>query len=45
VENGTRDDFAASLKAAGVPTAVHYPKPLCHQTAYKHFQWKETAFP
>jgi dTDP-4-amino-4,6-dideoxygalactose transaminase len=25
------------LKAAGIPTAVYYPKPLHQQTAYKHF--------
>jgi len=29
-----RDAVAAALKAAGVPTAVHYPKPLHHQPAY-----------
>jgi UDP-2-acetamido-2-deoxy-ribo-hexuluronate aminotransferase len=33
VEQG-RDDVAAALKAAGVPTAVHYPKPLHRQPAY-----------
>ena len=29
-----RADVQAALKAAGVPTAVHYPKPLNHQPAY-----------
>jgi UDP-2-acetamido-2-deoxy-ribo-hexuluronate aminotransferase len=29
-----RDRIQAALKAAGVPTAVHYPKPLHHQPAY-----------
>jgi UDP-2-acetamido-2-deoxy-ribo-hexuluronate aminotransferase len=29
-----RDAVQAALKAAGVPTAVHYPKPLHHQPAY-----------
>jgi UDP-2-acetamido-2-deoxy-ribo-hexuluronate aminotransferase len=29
-----RDEVAATLKAAGVPTAVHYPHPLHHQAAY-----------
>lgn len=29
-----RADVQAVLKAAGVPTAVHYPKPLNHQPAY-----------
>ena len=32
-----RADVQAALKAAGVPTAVHYPKPLNHQPAYAHF--------
>jgi UDP-2-acetamido-2-deoxy-ribo-hexuluronate aminotransferase len=27
----------AALKTAGVPTAVHYPKPLNQQPAYAHF--------
>ena len=30
-----RERFVADLKAAGVPTAVYYPKPLHQQTAYK----------
>ena len=29
-----RDDIAAQLKAAGIPSAVHYPRPLHHQPAY-----------
>ena len=29
-----RDAVAAAMKAAGVPTAVHYPRPLHHQPAY-----------
>jgi UDP-2-acetamido-2-deoxy-ribo-hexuluronate aminotransferase len=29
-----RDAVQARLKALGVPTAVHYPKPLHHQPAY-----------
>jgi UDP-2-acetamido-2-deoxy-ribo-hexuluronate aminotransferase len=32
-----RADVQAALKAAGVPTAVHYPKPLNHQPAYAHW--------
>jgi dTDP-4-amino-4,6-dideoxygalactose transaminase len=32
-----REQFQADLKAAGVPTAVYYPKPLHQQTAYKRF--------
>ncbi|MFN9503659.1 MAG: DegT/DnrJ/EryC1/StrS family aminotransferase [Rubrivivax sp.] len=29
-----RERVQAALKAAGIPTAVHYPKPLHHQPAY-----------
>jgi UDP-2-acetamido-2-deoxy-ribo-hexuluronate aminotransferase len=29
-----RAEVQAALKAAGVPTAVHYPRPLHHQPAY-----------
>ncbi|MGM9481374.1 DegT/DnrJ/EryC1/StrS family aminotransferase [Roseateles sp. NT4] len=32
-----RDVLQAKLKAAGVPTAVHYPRPLHHQPAYARF--------
>ena len=32
-----RDRVQALLQAAGVPTAVHYPKPLHHQVAYAAF--------
>ncbi|HTZ70927.1 MAG TPA: DegT/DnrJ/EryC1/StrS aminotransferase family protein [Acetobacteraceae bacterium] len=30
----TRDRVQAALKAAGVPTAIYYPRPLHHQPAY-----------
>jgi len=29
-----RDAVQAALKAEGIPTAIHYPKPLHHQPAY-----------
>jgi dTDP-4-amino-4,6-dideoxygalactose transaminase len=32
-----RDALAARLKAAGIPTAVYYPKPLHRQTAYRNY--------
>lgn len=32
-----REQFQADLKAAGVPTAVYYPRPLHQQTAYKGY--------
>jgi dTDP-4-amino-4,6-dideoxygalactose transaminase len=34
---GTRDAFAAALKAEGVPTAIYYPIPLHLQQAYKQY--------
>lgn len=32
-----RDQFAQFLKAEGIPTSIHYPKPLHRQPAYRHF--------
>jgi UDP-2-acetamido-2-deoxy-ribo-hexuluronate aminotransferase len=32
-----RDKIQAALQSAGIPTAVHYPKPLHHQAAYAQF--------
>lgn len=32
--NCTRDEFCAALNKEGVPTAVHYPKPLTEQPAF-----------
>jgi dTDP-4-amino-4,6-dideoxygalactose transaminase len=32
-----RDKVAAALNAHGVPTAVHYPRPLHRQTAYRDY--------
>jgi UDP-2-acetamido-2-deoxy-ribo-hexuluronate aminotransferase len=32
-----RESVARTLGAAGIPTAVHYPKPLHHQPAYAAF--------
>jgi UDP-2-acetamido-2-deoxy-ribo-hexuluronate aminotransferase len=32
-----RDSVQARLKTAGVPTAVHYPRPLHHQPAYAQY--------
>lgn len=37
IGGGRRDEVAARLKEAGVPTAVYYPKPLHRQTAYAGF--------
>jgi dTDP-4-amino-4,6-dideoxygalactose transaminase len=36
LENGAaRDRLQSALKAAGVPSAIYYPKPLHHQPAYQ----------
>lgn len=35
--SGTRDVVAAALKTQGIPTAIHYAKPVHQQVAYRHF--------
>lgn len=45
IRNGRRDEIAARLKQAGVPTAVYYPKPLHRQTAYKHYPTAGNGLP
>lgn len=42
---GTRDAFAVTLRAQGIPTAIYYPKPLHRQTAYKHYPVAEGGLP
>ncbi|MBV8033432.1 DegT/DnrJ/EryC1/StrS family aminotransferase, partial [Roseateles sp.] len=32
-----REAVQARLKQAGIPTAVHYPRPLHHQPAYARY--------
>jgi dTDP-4-amino-4,6-dideoxygalactose transaminase len=32
-----RNEFAAALKAQGIPTAIYYPKSMHQQTAYRHY--------
>ena len=34
---GRRDVFAGDLKAQGIPTAIHYPRPVHRQSAYRDF--------
>lgn len=44
----TRDEFCAALGKEGVPTAVHYPRPLTKQPAFSKFVTSGTnagAFP
>ena len=42
---GRRDDFAARLKAQGIPTAIYYPKPLHRQQAYRGFPVADGGLP
>jgi len=37
VPGGRRDELASRLRAQGIPTAIHYPRPLHRQSAYRHF--------
>jgi len=37
ISDGRRNNVAARLKAAGVPTAIYYPTPLHRQSAYRHY--------
>jgi dTDP-4-amino-4,6-dideoxygalactose transaminase len=40
-----RDAVAAGLKAAGVPSAVYYAKPLHRQTAYRDYPCAGNGLP
>ncbi|MBV8700181.1 MAG: DegT/DnrJ/EryC1/StrS family aminotransferase [Bradyrhizobium sp.] len=40
-----RDQFAAALKAKGVPTAIYYPKSMHQQTAYRNFPVTDNGLP
>jgi dTDP-4-amino-4,6-dideoxygalactose transaminase len=45
IKPGTRDAFAAALKAEGVPTAIYYPKPLHRMQVYSGFPCAEGGLP
>jgi len=45
VEDGTREAFAESLKAKGIPSAIYYPKSMHQQTAYRHFPVADGGLP
>lgn len=45
VKDGTREAFAESLKAKGIPTAIYYPKSMHQQTAYRHFPVADGGLP
>src|SRR6202049_4851875 len=40
-----RNEFAAALKAQGVPTAIYYPKTMHQQTAYRNFPVADGGLP
>jgi UDP-2-acetamido-2-deoxy-ribo-hexuluronate aminotransferase len=42
---GRRDGFVAALKAQGIPTAIHYPKPVHRQAAYRDFPVADGGLP
>jgi len=43
--NGRRDGFVAALKAQGIPTAIHYPKPVHRQPAYLGYPAADGGLP
>jgi UDP-2-acetamido-2-deoxy-ribo-hexuluronate aminotransferase len=45
IKPGTRDAFAAALKAEGIPTAAYYPKPLHRMQVYGSFPCAEGGLP
>lgn len=45
VDPAKRDALVEALKADGIPTAVHYRKPLHHQPAYAHYPCAGNGLP
>ena len=43
VFSGNRPAIQAALQAEGIPTAVHYPKPVHHQPAYQYLDRPESC--
>jgi dTDP-4-amino-4,6-dideoxygalactose transaminase len=42
---GQRDAFVIALKGQGIPTAIHYPKPVHRQPAYRGFPVADGGLP
>jgi dTDP-4-amino-4,6-dideoxygalactose transaminase len=42
---GQRDAFVTALKGKGIPTAIHYPKPVHRQPAYQSFPVADGGLP
>jgi dTDP-4-amino-4,6-dideoxygalactose transaminase len=40
-----RNEFAAAMKAQGIPTAIYYPKSMHQQTAYRDFPVADGGLP
>mgnify|MGYP000495311530 CR=1 FL=1 len=40
-----REKLQQELKVQGIPTAVHYPKPLHLQECFEYLGWKKGSFP
>ena len=45
VQHGLRDELAAHLKDAGVPTMIYYPVPLHRLPVFAHLGYAEDALP
>lgn len=45
VRVSNRDELQAKLKEKGIPTAVHYPKPLHLQECFEYLGYKKGDFP
>ena len=45
VPSGKRDALLKALQVEGVPTNIHYPRPLHRQTAYRHYPVANNGLP